>query len=676
MPFLSSIFRINTTTANEQNDPRVTVLRDGRIVVAWEDKSNIGNPDIGRDIRARVLNADGSGAGDDFKVNAEAGVTTNFDNHTQFRPDITALSNGGFAVAWADTLPTSDTAFRSTTVMQRFDAAADMVGENLIVFPSSTANGTSVFAATPSIVGLNNGDVVIVASTSASELLPNDTGDKVLLANINAAGVADPLIAGSGSAVGDQFRPLVAKLSNGTVAVAYLSDQTGDFSSNHELRVQIRNAAGVATQAEIVVPNTHFLTNLTRFSISALDAGRFVVTWQQPVTSAEASAGLVQDTMAQIFAADGTAEGGIIEVHPRDGLEQSAPVVAGQPDGSFLIVWQEYAGSSGGFILRGQLFTSTGSPDGAIFMLGTNAGLHSDVDITITLDGRYLVVWEDRMSVNGDPDDWAIRGQYVDPRDAAVTWTGTARAEQYVGTDLGDTLNAGSGNDTVWGGDGNDSFGASNGTDDLYGGAGNDTFVVTAPDQVFESVGGGTDKILAQTSYALAAGVEVEILQLTAAASATPRQLRGNEFNNQIIGSAQSDVLIGGAGNDTVTGGAGSDTLTGSIGLDRMTGGADADTFVLLRATGSTDTITDFTHDLDLLQITAATFGLAAGPLDAARFAANLTGQATTLDQRFIYETDTGNLFYDANGSSGGGSVLIATLLGRPTLDAGDFSLI
>lgn len=59
----------------------MTVLRDGRLAVTWSCDSNAGNIDI---IRARLVNADGSGRAD-FKVNAEAPVTANFDNHCQLR---------------------------------------------------------------------------------------------------------------------------------------------------------------------------------------------------------------------------------------------------------------------------------------------------------------------------------------------------------------------------------------------------------------------------------------------------------------------------------------------------------------------------------------------------------------------------------------------------------------
>ncbi|SFU22524.1 hypothetical protein SAMN05518861_13641 [Mesorhizobium sp. YR577] len=50
------------------------------------------------------------------------------------------------------------------------------------------------------------------------------------------------------------------------------------------------------------------------------------------------------------------------------------------------------------------------------------------------------------------------------------------------------------------------------------------------------------------------------------------------------------------------------------------------------------------------------------GTLTAAQFVKNTTGLAQDSSDRIIYETDTGKLFYDANGSASGGRVLFATL--------------
>ncbi|MBD1203949.1 MAG: hypothetical protein H9533_07415 [Rhodobacteraceae bacterium] len=55
--------------------------------------------------------------------------------------------------------------------------------------------------------------------------------------------------------------------------------------------------------------------------------------------------------------------------------------------------------------------------------------------------------------------------------------------------------------------------------------------------------------------------------------------------------------------------------------------------------------------------------GLEAGDLAAEASAANLPGRATTESHRILYETDTGRLYFDADGTGAAGRVQIATLV-------------
>ena len=62
--------------------------------------------------------------------------------------------------------------------------------------------------------------------------------------------------------------------------------------------------------------------------------------------------------------------------------------------------------------------------------------------------------------------------------------------------------------------------------------------------------------------------------------------------------------------------------------------------------------------------------------LSSAGFWKSATGLAHDADDRIIYETDTGWLNYDSNGSAAGGSVRIAWLAANLTLTHADFAVI
>lgn len=107
-----------------------------------------------------------------------------------------------------------------------------------------------------------------------------------------------------------------------------------------------------------------------------------------------------------------------------------------------------------------------------------------------------------------------------------------------------------------------------------------------------------------------------------------------------------------------------------------MIGGAGNDSFVFNTAFGATniDRITDFNVVDDGIWIDdAIATGLARGLLVATAFAANADGLATDGLDRIIYETDTGNLYFDADGSGAAARVQFARLTANLALTNADF---
>lgn len=165
---------------------------------------------------------------------------------------------------------------------------------------------------------------------------------------------------------------------------------------------------------------------------------------------------------------------------------------------------------------------------------------------------------------------------------------GSAGAETLVANQAGgSTVNAGGGNDTLWGSTladtlngaaGSDVLRGQGGADSLIGGSGDDIYVVldnTAlitelPDEGVDLVWyGGTG------GFTLAAQVEQGLLYGAAS------QLVGNAGNNLLVGNMGSAAswLDGGAGNDVLWGTPGADTLIGGAGDDTLYGQGGADIF-------------------------------------------------------------------------------------------------
>ena len=267
--------------------------------------------------------------------------------------------------------------------------------------------------------------------------------------------------------------------------------------------------------------------------------------------------------------------------------------------------------------------------------------------------------------------------------------------DDYVYGDGGaDTVVGGFGNDRLYGGDGNDTLDGSIGTDRLYGDAGNDVltgsnlantldggtgldtmsggagadkyYVDNSNDIVIELAGGGTDTAYITTGYVLAVNVEHLIMNGQAAIDGT-----GNASANRLTGNSANNSLFGLAGNDRLTGGLGNDDLIGGIGRDTLTGNDGADEFLFAEfGTANYDSIVDFNGLEDSLQLSGAVFGLAVGALEQAAFGYGTA--ATSAGQRFVYDSATGNLYFDADGNLAGAHQLIVSLVDGTTLNYDD----
>ena len=232
---------------------------------------------------------------------------------------------------------------------------------------------------------------------------------------------------------------------------------------------------------------------------------------------------------------------------------------------------------------------------------------------------------------------------------------------------------------TITGVDNDDILRGTAGNDSLTGGLANDAyFVENSGDAVNEIVGQGTDRVLASTSYLLAAGVSVEILSTTNSLGTSAMTLTGNELANTIYGNAGINSLKGGGGNDVLSGLAGDDTLNGGGDDDRLYGGTGQND--MAGGTGNdwyivdslTDVITEAAGEGTLDRVfTTLNYTLSAGahveimsPTTISTGAINLTGNE-------LANTIYGNGNTNVLGGAGGNDVL-AGLGGTDTLNGGD----
>ena len=271
---------------------------------------------------------------------------------------------------------------------------------------------------------------------------------------------------------------------------------------------------------------------------------------------------------------------------------------------------------------------------------------------------------------------------------AAINLSGNAFGQVMFGNAGANVLTGGGGVDYLLGLGGNDMIvGNADAASTLQGGTGDDWYYVfQTGDSLVEFAGEGNDRILTTVSYTLSTGQEIETLSAATPSGNTELNLTGNGFAqfiqgtggaNILSGDGGSDQLSGLGGSDILLGGDGEDFLNGGTGSDVLNGGAGADVLVFADALGlgNIDGIQDFATGSDRIALDHNVFtGLANGVLSAGAFVTGTSAQDA--DDRILYDSATGQLWFDADGNGSGGAVHFATLSGHPPIAASDFVVI
>lgn len=613
-------FLVNTTTADTQNQAVVTELANGDLVFSWRSQLQDGN--LGG-VYAQRFDSDGIALGGEFKVN-----TTTVE--AQRYPTITALEGGGFVVAWESQLQDGSA---EGIYAQIYDAAGVAVGGEFLV--NSTTNNAQTGP--------------VVAPTS-------DGGFVVTWMSLDQDGSQQGIFAQRFSASGEALSPSVHGTSG---------DDTID------LRGGGLNGAGHAGN------DTYFVafadTLLVEDANQGTDLVRSAISW----------------TLG-------------------DNFENLNLIVGAAIDGTGNALDNELIGNSSINLLSGG--------DGNDTLIGGAGNDTLDGGAGIDLlrggldDDTYVVTAGDTVAeAPGQGTDTVISSvSFVLPVNVeilnlvgtdAINGTGNGLANTIYGNSAANILLGGGGDDLLQGGGGNDTLNGENGTDTLQGGAGDDTYYTGATDSILEGLDSGYDTVYSSINWSLSANLEKLVLtgpavkgtgnslDNTLIGTDSRNILIGNAGNDSIDGGAGDDLLLGGPGDDTINGGTGNDNFRSGDGNDVLTGGVGPDRFTFdadLSDVTNVDTITDFEHLSDTLRLDDDIFTA----FNVAASTTLLPGQliqgdglttAQDADDHIIYDTSSGALYYDVDGTGASAAVQFAQLgTGGvyPTISEADFMII
>ncbi|MEM6162725.1 hypothetical protein AAH446_19640, partial [Erwinia sp. P6884] len=318
-----SEYTVNTTTTGAQTVSSVVALPDGGAIVVWQSASGDGS---GSCIKGQLLDAKGQPVGTEFTVN----TTTAGD---QLTPQVAALADGTFQVVWSTG---SGASIKGQGYSYSYDSAGKVNGVVADGGEYSVNTGTVSNQTAPVIAALADGGYMVVWQANVDnkwvvygrEYDASGTpvsGETVLVnTTLSVNGVL-------GIGIDASPQPSVTVLENGQVAIAYTMKGTG-----YDAGVTIYDPSTHEVVTSFVANQT-LTNNQGTPSVSALDNGNYVVTWDSNDTSGPDQSGY--GVWGRMYAADGTALTGEFLINTATAGNQQLAKVVSRPDGSFVVVF-------------------------------------------------------------------------------------------------------------------------------------------------------------------------------------------------------------------------------------------------------------------------------------------------------------------------------------------------
>jgi len=263
-------FLVNSLTANVQESPAIALADTGEFIIVWQSIGSGGDDNDARSIQARIYEANGTASGDQFQVNT-------YIDGEQADPDVTALSGGGWIVAWYNVSGSS----------------------------GSDDDGRSVQAQQISSTGSLIGAEFQVNSYTTSH----------------------------------QYEPSVSALPDGAFVIVWTSDGSDGTDTDYAVLGQRYDGDALPVGNEFQV-NTTTLSYQCLPSVAAMNDGTFFVVWRSGEYSGGSPDGDDYAISGQAFASDGTPTGVEFLVNDVFTGRQNAPNVDAGPEGTYVSVWQ------------------------------------------------------------------------------------------------------------------------------------------------------------------------------------------------------------------------------------------------------------------------------------------------------------------------------------------------
>ncbi|MCV3736677.1 hypothetical protein OCK02_10715 [Rhizobium sp. TRM96647] len=654
-------FRVNSYQGNWQDDSNVLALRGGGFLVTWSSYLNEydDSDSVATYVAGQFYDASGRPSGGETVMRGIIGAHSG-------SPQATQLKNGNIVVTWAEALDDAIFSNGAHIMAQIFDTKGARVTG---AFQVDTVSSFEALA--PDVVATGDGGFVVSFGLDRSQSRFDEVYSRAYTASGQARG-RDKVL-NTKSYDFDELLTKSTALTNGNSVIIWNSEAAindGTNDGRNQLRASLLDEKGRVIKSDFALtPHKGgaggFWSDSENYgySVAARAGGGFAVVNLDWTKSDDDDAGSLSlyfsaydDRGRKVTAATPIFEKGTVV-----GDLEMARLTTGQ----YVVTWTQdsLVASDIGDDAYGLILSASGKPLSKVFEVGIDADRYDDqqdVSVAALSGGGFVITY---TSDSIDIDDEGIAGMIFGRGTAGADDRTVDATGMLSGLDGDDRLKGDGRANVLSGGRGDDTLLGKKGADELIGGTGADKL----------SGGSGTDT----ASYA---GANKGVVASLAKPSTNTREAKGDSYSSieNLTGSSHSDTLTGDKGANRISGGSGNDKIYGGAGKDVLIGDSGKDKFVFNTKPGSknVDRIDDFSVKDDVIWLDNDVFTRAGKVGDLASKAFHIGARAHDKDDRVIYDSKNGKLWYDRDGTGSSDAILFATLDKKLKMTAGDFDIL
>jgi hypothetical protein len=343
-----STFRVNQQGTNDQQNPRVALLKNGGAAFAWQG-GKLGY----QHVYARLLTATNT-----WMTTTDVVVSTFTNNNSfQINPAIAVLNNSNVVVVWGSFDQAGSSSLQDV-YGQILSSTGQKIGTNFLINQFTTYNQR-----TPSIAALKNGGFVVAwiseqQRTVAPTLATPSASVTAATAPVPSVDVYARLYDSNGVAQANEFlvntdyspcaNPAVAVGSDGNFMVTW--GALDMVTQDNSLDIFARSFSSAGVGGTTLRVNSHLYGDQYMPRINSIGTD-YLVVW-----TSLAQDGSREGVYGQFLHNDGSLVGGEFRVNTTTVSQQMHPVVASDGVNQFLVVWTSYTGRLYSFDLLAQRY--------------------------------------------------------------------------------------------------------------------------------------------------------------------------------------------------------------------------------------------------------------------------------------------------------------------------------